>query len=578
MGTVRSVDRDHFAPLMPPSRASADGGEARKFGFSWFVPELLRHKAAWRDVLLASLSIQLIGLVTPLLTQVVIDRVVAHQTVNTLVAIAVALGILVAFGAAMTWARQYVLLHTGNCIDAILANRVFAHLLALPARYFEARPTGTLVARLQGVETIRNFLTGAAVIVMLDLPFLAVFIGAMLYYSVELTLIVAALLSLVLVLSLSVAPVIRSRLNRQFLLGARNQAFMTEFVAGMDTVKSLQMEPQLRRRYSEYVSELLTAGFHTRQLHNSYSVAVQSVEQLVTLAVLCLGAWEVMRGEGFTVGMLVAFQMFASRLAQPLTRLAALWQEFQQAAIAVRRLGDLMDAPAEPFGSAVQRTGARDARIEIDELCFRHSDRGPELFGGLCMEVGAGQCFAVTGPSGCGKSTLARLLQGIYSPTAGRIRVGGHDVRSMPVNELRSYMGVVPQETVLFSGTVYENVLLGNPDAGFEDVVQACRLAEVHEVIEALPEGYETWLGEHGAGLSGGQKQRLAIARALLRRPAILLFDEATSQLDGATARALTGTLNRLKGRLTIIVVAHDVPDALDIDGRIEIGSKAAAR
>jgi subfamily B ATP-binding cassette protein HlyB/CyaB len=566
-----SGDALQFRPAPGPV-ARADDAESGKFGFAWFVPELLKHRALWRDVLLASLAIQVIALVTPLLTQVVIDRVVAHQTVNTLVAIAMALALLVAFTATMSWARQYLILHTGNRIDAALANRVFEHLLALPARYFETRPTGTLTARLHGIETIREFLTGAAVTVVLDLPFLLVFLAAMLYYSVELTLVVVALLAVMVALSLAIAPLIRRSLDRQFMLGARNQAFLTEFVAGIETVKSLQMEPQLRRRYSEYLSGLLTAGFRTRQLHNGYNVAVQSLEQVVALAVLCLGALEVMRNEGFTVGMLVAFQMFSSRLAQPLSRFAGLWQEFQQAGIAVKRLGDLMDAPGEPVSAVPQHAPSAETHIELDNVWFRHSERSAELFRGLSYEILDGQCVAITGASGSGKSTLARLLQGLYAPTEGRIRINGHDIRSLPVNELRSLLGVVPQDTVLFSGTVYENLLLGNPHAGFEEVVHACRLAEIHETIEALPEGYQTWLGEHGTGLSGGQKQRIAVARALLKRPRVLLFDEATSQLDAPTADALFATINRLRRRLTIIVVAHEAPRSLQLDGCIALG------
>ncbi len=563
-----------------PDVGSAPGDELeerRPFGFAWFIPELLRHRAIWGEVLIASLAIQLIALFTPLLTQVVIDRVVAHQTFNTLVAIGVALALLVAFTAAMTWSRQYLLLHTGNRIDAILADRVFTHLFALPARYFESRPTGTLVARLQGVETIREFLSGAVVTVILDLPFLAVFAAAMCSYSVELTLIVMALLALVVVLSLLMAPLIRASLNRQFLLGARNQAFLTEFVAGIETVKSLQMEPQLRRRYVDYLSELLTAGFRTRQLHNGYTVGVQSLEQLIAIAVLCLGAWEVMRNDGFTVGMLIAFQMFASRLSQPLSRLAGLWQEFQQAGIAVRRLGDIMNAPAEPLAAIPRHAAAGEGSIEFDRVAFRHSDRSPELFSGLSFRVAPGECVAVVGASGAGKSTLARLLQGLYLPTRGRIRINGHDTASLPVNELRAALGVVPQDILLFSGTVYENLLLGNPHASFEEVMHACRLAGIHETLESLSEGYQTWIGEHGVGLSGGQRQRIAVARALLKRPKVLLFDEATSQLDARNAEALIAAINALKGRVTVVVVTHELPPGLKADACIELSAAAVS-
>jgi ATP-binding cassette, subfamily B, bacterial HlyB/CyaB len=560
-----------FQPA-PGALASPDIEARPRFGFGWFVPELLRHKSMWFNVAVASLVLQLVALATPLLTQVIIDKVVAHRTVNTLAAIAVALAIFALFTAVMSWARQHVLLYTGSRIDAVLGNRVFEHLLSLPARYFEARPTGTLVARLQGIETIREFLAGAAVTLVLDLPFVAVFMAVMFYYSVDLTLLALVLVAVMVALSIGVAPIIRRRIDRQFLVGARNQAFLTEYVAGMATVKSLQMEPQLRRRYGDYLSDYLSSAFRTRTVHNSYNVAMHALEQTLALGVLCLGAWEVMRNDGFTVGMLVAFQMFTARLAQPLLRLSGLWQEFQQAAIAVKRLGDLMDAPREPMSMQMARTAPPLARIEVEALYFRHGERSSELFAGLSFTVEPGSCMLVTGPSGTGKSTLVKLLQGLYTPERGRIRLNGHDLRALPVNELRCALGVVPQETVLFSGTVHENLLLANPQADFEQVVHACTLAGIHETIEALPDGYLSVIGEQGSGLSGGQRQRIAIARALLRRPRALLFDEATSQLDAASAATVVRTINQLKGRVTLIVVAHEVPAGLEADSHVALG------
>ena len=326
-----------------PSAESAPSDEVDhqppRFGFKWFVPELLRHKRIWRDVLIASLFIQLMALATPLFTQVVIDKVIVHHTKNTLVVVGVGLLMFMLFTAAMTWTRQYLVIHTGNRIDAVIGNRVFSHLFRLPVPYFEHRPTGTLIARVQGVETIREFITGAAVTLLLDLPFLFIFLAVMFYYSWVLTLIVLAVLAAIATVSLLVTPQLRERLNKQFQLGARNQAFLTEYVSGMETVKSLQMEPQLGRRYDGYLASFLTAGFRTRNLYNAYNVTATTLEQFQTLAILCAGAWLVMQSNTFTVGMLVAFQMFAGRLSQPVMRIVGLWQEFQQAAIAVRRLG-----------------------------------------------------------------------------------------------------------------------------------------------------------------------------------------------------------------------------------------------
>jgi ATP-binding cassette, subfamily B, bacterial HlyB/CyaB len=572
----RTMARGQFAErfedmvlLAAPAVAAPDDPDAaqkRAFGFRWFVPELARHRAIWRDVLLASAAIQIVGLATPLFTQVVIDKVVVHQTQSTLIAIAAGLGIFLMFNAAMTWMRQYLVLHTGNRVDAVLATQVFAHLFRLPLPYYEHRATGTTVARLQGVETIREFITGAAVSFVLDLPFLVIILAVMFIYSWQLSLIALGIVFLLTMTSVLVTPLLREKLNKQFLLGARNQAFVTEYVSGVETVKSLQFEPLLERRYGDYLSTYLAASFGTRNLANTYNVVANALEQLMTLSILVAGALLVMRNDGFTIGMLVAFQMFAARMAQPMLRIAGLWQEFQQANIAVKRLGDIMNAPAEPHSLAPSRAPGGAGALELQALSFRYSERHPYLFRNVAFSIKPGELVLISGASGSGKSTLAKLLLGFYQPSDGRILLDGRDLAQLAANELRQTYGVVPQDTLLFSGTVYENVAMANPHAGFDDLVTACRAAEMHDVIEKLPQGYQTPLGEHGIGLSGGQKQRLAIARALLKRPKVLIFDEATSNLDAATAESLARTINQLKGKATILFIAHQVPPGLQID------------
>ncbi|MBI5007091.1 MAG: peptidase domain-containing ABC transporter [Nitrosomonadales bacterium] len=555
------------------SQSSQSGHQP--FGFRWFVPELLKHKRVWRDILTASLAIQLVGLVTPLFTQVIIDKVIVHQTKSTLIALAVGLVMFMLFNSAMTWLRQYFVLHTGNRIDAVLGSRVFRHLLHLPLPYFEHRPTGTLVARLHGVETVREFISGAAVSLLLDLPFLFIFLAVMFWYSWQLTLIALLLLSFITVLSFAVTPVLRDKLNHQFLLGAKNQAFVTEYVAGMETVKSLQMEPVLEHKYGDLLANYLAAGFATRQISNSYNVAANALEQVMTLSILVVGALLVMQNDGFTIGMLVAFQMFAGRMSQPMLRLAGLWQEFQQADIAVKRLGDLMDAPVEPHALIpVRARGAAGGMVELRDVSFRYSDKHPYLYRNLDMTLASGKLTVLMGPSGCGKSTLAKMLQGFYWPSDGSILLDGYDIRHLAANELRANFGVVPQETRLFSGTLYENLQLANPHASFEEIVHACKLAEIHAVIEQLPQGYQTSVGENGIGLSGGQRQRIAIARALLKRPRVLIFDEAVSNLDQTTAEHFAHTVNKLKGKVTMLFITHQLPKALQVDDVIEFGAR----
>ena len=562
-----------FAPAPPPVR-DEDGIRQlaqRPFGFSWFVPELLRYPSVWRDILGASLALQVVGLATPLFTQVVIDKVVVHQSESTLAAAGAGLALAVLFSAVFSWVRQYLILHTGNRVDAVLASKAFAHLVKLPMPYFSRRPTGTLVARLHGVETIREFLAGAAVVLLLDFPFMLILLCVMFWYSWQLTLVALGLVTVLSVLSAAVTPMFRSRLNRQFLLGARNQAFVTEYVAGMETVKSLQLEPQLIQRYGAYLSDAVGAAFDTRRLSNTYQTAANALEQMQGLAILVIGAQLVMNNDGFTIGMLVAFQMFA-----PLLRMVGLYQEFQQANLSVQRLGDVMNAPAEPYSLVPARAGAGRGAIDLSGISFRYSPEHPWLYRNLSLSLQPGRTTLLVGPSGCGKSTLARLLLGFHRPAEGAILLDGRDIRHFSANELRARFGVVPQETMLFSGTVYDNLQMANPLAGFKHIVQACCMAEIHDVIEQLPQGYQTEIGEHGVGLSGGQKQRIAIARALLKRPRILIFDEATSSLDAQTAAAFARTINQLRGKVTIVFIAHQVPRGLHVDETIILGAHAS--
>lgn len=576
--------RGELLLMQPHPDAANDPDQAatgKTFGFAWFVPELLKHRKVWRDVLGASLVLQLLALGLPLFTQAIIDKVVVHQTESTLIAITIGMAIFMIATAVLTWVRQYLVLHTGNRVDSVLAAAVFDHLFKLPPRYFQHRPTGVIAARLHGVETIREFVSSAAVTLILDIPFLLIAVAVMFYYSVTLTLIALVVLAVIGVLSALVAPVFQARLNEQFQLGARNQAFLTEYIAGFETVKSLQFEPQLKARYAGYLASFLNSGFRTKQIGNTYNVVASTLEQLMTLLILVVGAWIVMHpptdGKGvFTIGMLVAFQMFAGKLSQPVMRLVGLWQQFQQARLAVDRLGDLMNAPPEPYSLTPSRQTQGQGRIEVEDLAFRYGEDRPWLYQDLSLTIEPGKAVALMGPSGSGKSTLAKLLQGFYWPGSGQIRIDGIDTRQLSANELRANFGVVPQETVLFSGTIYDNLVMANAHATFDQVVQACKMAEIHTVIESLPQGYQTPIGERGAGLSGGQKQRLAIARALLKRPKVLIFDEATSALDAETAEQFARTINALKGKVTMLFITHALPRNLRMDDIIHVSKQGA--
>ena len=569
------------AVLVRPATPVPDGGpddpvHARaRFGFRSVAREILRHRSVVRDILAASLALQVAALAMPLASQVVIDKVIVNRATSTLAVVAAALGMLIAFSTAMGWLRQYLVSHTGNRVDAVLGSTAYAHLLRIPLAYFEHRPVGVLAARLNGVETVREFLSGAAVTIALDVPFALAFVVVMFFYSVPLTLVALALLALLAILSAACAPALQHRLNEQFLAGARTQALATEAIGAIETVKALELERSFARRYDDALAAYLRAGFSTRQLANGYQACAQALEQVMSVALLVGGAWLVMQGGGFTIGMLVAFQMFAGRVSQPVLRLAGLWQQFQQARIAVRRLGDILDVPVEPRSGA-PRSGRNAARVSFAGAGFRYAD-GPWLFRGLDVDIAPGRLLVVTGPSGCGKSSLVRLIAGFALATEGSVRLDGRDVRTMAADELRGALGIVPQETVLFAGTVLENLLHGQPHASMSDVEHACRRAGVHDAIVALPSGYRTRVGERGTGLSGGQKQRIALARALLREPSLLVLDEPVSQLDALSAAEIVASLTALKGRMTIVVVSHVVPPTLIPDATLRMETRPPA-
>ncbi|MES2945699.1 MAG: ABC transporter transmembrane domain-containing protein, partial [Pseudomonadota bacterium] len=351
----------HIARLTTQVKTDTDpdgailSAQGRRFGFSWFTPELLKHKKLWQEIFLASLVIQLIALATPLFTQTIIDKVIVNRTQSTLIVVLIGMAVFIVFTTILSWLRQYLVLHTGNRVDAVLGAAVFERLFKLPPLYFQHRPTGVISARLHGVETIREFIASTAVTLILDFPFLLIFVAIMLYYSVVLSAIVLGIMGIIALASFLVAPAFQKRLQEQFQMGARNQAFVTEYVGGLETVKSLQLEPLLASRYRGYLATYLTAGFATKQLANTYNSFAQMLEQIMNLLILGVGAWMVMHSAEFTIGMLIAFQMFASRVSQPMLRLVGLWQQFQQASLSVDRLGDLMNAPIEPYTLSPKR-------------------------------------------------------------------------------------------------------------------------------------------------------------------------------------------------------------------------------
>ena len=529
----------------------------RRFGISWFVSAVQKYRRLLAEVLIASFVLQLFGLVSPLFFQVVVDKVLVHRGISTLDVLIVGLLCVSIFETILGALRTYVFSHTTNRIDVELGARLFRHLLALPLGYFGVRRVGDSVARVRELENIRQFLTGSALTLVVDLVFTGVFLGVMAWYSTTLTVVVLISLPLYAGLSIAVTPLFRTRLDEKFRRGAENQAFLVEAVTGVETLKALAVEPQMHRRWEEQLAGYVGASFRASCLANYASQAIQLINKVATAGVLFFGAHAVMRGE-MTVGELVAFNMLAGRVAQPVLRLAQLWQDFHQTRLSIHRLGDILNTQPEPQtspGRAVLppiRGG-----IRLDRVTFRYRLDGPEVLRGVELDIPAGQVVGIVGPSGSGKSTVTKLVQRLYVPETGRVLIDGIDLAMTDPAWLRRQVGVVLQESVLFNRTVRENIALADPGMPIERVIEAAKLAGAHEFILQLPEAYDTVVGERGGSLSGGQRQRIAIARALVGNPRILIFDEATSALDYESERAVQANMRRICQGRTVLIIAH---------------------
>jgi len=541
---------------------------SRRFDVMWFLGAVHKYRVLLSEVLLASFFVQLFALISPLFFQVVIDKVLVHRSMSTLDVLVVGLAAIALFETILGILRTYLFSHTTNRIDVELGARLFRHLLALPIAYFQARRVGDSVARARELENIRNFLTSSALTLVIDLFFTLVFVAVMFVYSQLLTWIVLGSLPLYIAISAASTPLFRRRLDEKFRRGAENQAFLVECVAGAETIKAMAVEPQMQRRWEEQLAGYVASSFRVLTLGNVASQSVQFVNKIAMAGTLYFGAKLVIEGE-LTVGELVAFNLLASRVSQPVLRLAQIWQDFHQARLSVERLGDILNAPAEPiYSSGRTSLPAIKGDVTFEHVTFRYRIDGPEALSDVNLKVPAGQVIGIVGPSGSGKSTLSKLVQRLYVPESGRVLVDGVDLAQIDPSWLRRQIGVVLQENVLFNRSIRDNIALVDPAAPIERVVLAARLAGAHDFILELPEGYDTIVGERGSSLSGGQRQRIAIARALMTDPRVLIFDEATSALDYESERIVHQNMTQISRGRTVFVIAHRL-SALRLADRI---------
>jgi ATP-binding cassette subfamily B protein len=527
-----------------------------KFNLAWFLPAVWRFRSLLTEVLIASFTLQLLGLVSPIATQVIIDKVMVQESLSTLHVMAIVLVGVAVFEAILGILRMFIFTHTTNRLDMALSAQLFRHLLRLPLSYFEARRVGDTIARVQELDEIRQFLTSTALTVILDSIFSVVYLGMMFYYNVKLTGIALAVIPLFAILTLLATPILRYWLNETFNRSADSQSFLVETVTGIHSVKAHAAEKSSRDRWEGLYARYVRTGFKATTTANVSNHLGDFLTSLSALLILWFGAQLVIKQQ-LTIGQLVAFQMLSGHVTGPLLRLIQLWQNLQEVLLAVDRIGDILNvAPEAEAGTGLVLPPLK-GQVSFDQVFFRYKEEQEPILRGVSFDAEPGKFVGIVGRSGSGKSTLSKLIQRLYQPESGRILVDGFDIKSADLSSLRPQIAVVLQEDFLFNGSVLENITLGNPDVTAEQVVQAARLAVAHDFICDLPHGYETNVGERGTALSGGQRQRITLARLFLSDAPILILDEATSHLDAETEQQVLENLKRISKDRTMFLIAH---------------------
>ncbi len=536
----------------------------RRFGLGWFVPEIWRQRVLLRNVVIAALAMHVLALAVPIFFQIVIDRVLIYLSLSTLVVISIGVGLAILFDSAFNWLRGYFVLRTASRIDIRLARSTFRHLMSLPISFFETARAGVVTKHMQQGVTIREFLTGRLLTTLLDFPALIIFLPLMAWYSVGLT-IVVFLVTLLLggVIAVMLGPY-RRRLRRLYRAEAQRQSLLVESVHGMRTVKSLNLEARREESWDNAAAEAVRTYVQVGKISLAASTFSQFVEKLLTVTIVIVGAFLVFDGK-LTVGGLVAFNMLSSRVVSPVLQVIGLLSNYQETMMSVEMLGEVMNRPGENIG---QRglTPPLSGAIEFEHVTFRYPGTEKPALRDVSLKLPAGTMVGIVGRSGSGKTTLSALLQGLHHAGEGSVRIDGHNIRDLDLAYLRGQSGVVPQDPFLFRSSIKDNIRMGLATASFEEVVQAARLAGADEFIQELPQRYDTELEEGAVNLSGGQKQRISIARALLRRPRIIIFDEATSALDPESEAVVVRNLKQMAKGRTTIVISHRLQTVRDAD------------
>lgn len=530
--------------------------QQEKFSLKWFLPAIWRYRRLLWEVLIASFTLQLLGLATPVITQVVIDKVMVQESLPTLDVMVIALLSVAAFEAILGTLRLFIFTHTARRLDLGLSAQLFRHLMRLPLAYFESRRVGDTIARVQELENIRQFLTSTALTVILDSIFAVVYLALMFYYNIQLTAVALAVIPLFAVLTLVSTPLLRNWLNETFNRSADSQSFLVETITGIHAVKAHTAEKSSRDRWEGLFARYIRTGFRASTTSNISSNIGDFLTNLSSLLILWVGAKLVISHQ-LTIGQLVAFQMLSGRATGPILRLVQLWQNLQQVLLSVDRIGDILNVAPEAETGAGLVLPALKGQVTFDQVLFRYQTNQEPVLRGISFTIKPGMVVGLVGRSGSGKSTISKLLQRLYQPESGRILVDDIDIKSAELTSLRQQIGVVLQDDFLFNGSVYENITLGNPNITTEQVVEASRLASADRFISNLPHGYDTNVGERGTSLSGGQRQRIALSRLFLSQAPILVLDEATSALDSETEQQVMQNLRQFSQDRTVFLITH---------------------
>ena len=539
-----------------------------KFGVNWFFPALSKYKSILFQVLCASFFVQLFTLANPLLIQVIIDKVISQRSLDTLQVLGIALLILTLVEGILGSFKTFLFVETTNRIDQRLGSEVIDHLLRLPLNYFDKRPVGELGTRVAELEKIRNFITGQGLNSILDAAFSVVYIVVMLFYSITLTLIALSVLPIQVFLTVLGAPIFRKQFREAAEDNARTQSHLVEVITGIQTVKAQNIETTSRWKWQEFYSKYITTTFRKTITGTVLTQTSQVLQKISQLLVLWIGASMVLDGR-LTLGQLIAFRIISGYVTQPILRLSTIWQNIQELRISFERLGDVINTTQESDENDKNKIPLPSiiGSVTFENIDFEFSKgSNNKALENVNLEIEKGTFVGIVGQSGSGKSTLMKLLSRLYSPTNGKIIIDGYDIDKVELYSLRRQIGIVPQEPLLFAGTISENIALDNEESTNEEIVNAAKLASAHDFIMQLPFGYSTKISERGSSLSGGQRQRIAIARTLLSKPKILIFDEATSALDYQTESLVVNNIKKSFDNTTVFFITHRLPTVSNAD------------